>query len=355
MPELLKFEFRRLSKSIFFKIVGGYCIVWPLIVTIFYRILFGLTMKEAGTSFAAETMKDSEIMYLTWMIGVAFVNELPKFIALFACLHVGRDFTDGIVRNKIIAGHSRTAIFFSYMITQLSAVVIWCLLYMSFSWLGLLVTGFGVNLNGGEMLLRYGVAIILTLMLAVTFVVLSVIFRRRALPIILSIIIVMVMSTLTSFAGMFNTPSKAVDDYLKKRDEKYEELIESEILTADDVKELKKYYNKDHYLSLPWKICHPAYLITTAGFNGDYSTDVVSALLGSAEYEDEIDYSVSLCGDEFFGNPDYSGLTPADFKNTKSMHMSYSTLNLIYSGKALAYILCIGGSGYFIFRKKNLF
>ena len=312
-------------------------------------------MKEAGTSFDAETMKDSEIMYLTWMIGVAFVNELPKFIALFACLHVGRDFTDGIVRNKIIAGHSRTAIFFSYMITQLSAVVIWCLLYMSFSWLGLLVTGFGVNLNGGEMLLRYGVAILLTLMLAVTFVVLSVIFRRRALPIILSIIIVMVMSTLTSFAGMFNTPSKAVDDYLKKRDEKYEELIESEILTADDVKELKKYYNKDHYLSLPWKICHPAYLITTAGFNGDYSTDVVSALLGSAEYDEEIDYSASLCGDVFFGNPDYSGLTPADFKNTKSMHMSYSTLNLIYSGKALAYILCIGGSGYFIFRKKNLF
>ena len=355
MPELLKFEFRRLSKSIFFKIVGGYCIVWPLIVTVFYRILFGLTMKDAGTSFSEATMTDGEIKYLTWMIGVAFINELPKFIALFACLHVGRDFTDGIVRNKIIAGHSRTAIFFSYMITQLAAVTAWCLLYMAFAWFGLLITGFGVNLNGGEMLFRYGVAIVLTLMLTVVFVVLSVIFRRRALPIILSIIIVMVMSTLTSFVGMFNTPSKAVDDYIKKRNDRYEEMVDAEYMTEDDMEELQEYYTKDHYLSLPWKLCHPAYLITTAGFNGDYSTDIMSALLGNSEYADEVNYASSLCGDELFGNPDYSGLTPADFKHTDSMHMSYTKLNLIYTAKALVYILCIGGSGYAIFRKKNLF
>ena len=355
MAELLKFEYRRLFKSVFFKIIGIYCIVWPLIVAAFYRILIGISMIEAGTSFAETPMPDTEIKYLTWMIGVAFVNELPKFIALFVCLHVGRDFSDGIVRNKVTAGHSRTDIFFSYMITQLSAVVLWCVLYMAFAWFGLLITGIGVNLNGGEMLFRYGVAILLTLVLAVTFVVLSLIFRRRALPIVFSIIIVMLMSTATTFVGMFNTPSKAADDYIKKRDAIYQEMLANNYMTQNDVESLQRYYSKDRYLSLPWKICHPAYLITTAGFNGDYKADVMSALTDSAEYLDELDYSYTFCGDEFFGNPDYSGLAPKDFTDTPSMHMNYFILNLIYSVKALVYILCIGGSGYYIFRRKNLF
>ena len=355
MTELLKFEFRRLFKSVFFKLIGAFCIVWPIIVALFYRFLFEMTMIDSGMTFAKENFKVGEIQYLTWMLGVAFVNELPKFIALFVCLHVGRDFSDGIVRNKVTAGHSRTAIFFSYMITQLAAVVSWCVIYMVCSWLGMIVAGFGINLNGGEMLIRYGVAILITLILAVTFVVLSLIFRRRTLPIVFSIIIVMLMSTATMFTGMFNKPSKAMDDYIEKRDESYERLVEYNYLSEADVEELQKYYTKDRYLSFAWRFGHPAYLLTTAGFNGDYDVTVLSALLGSSTYNDEIDYSVSLCGDEFFGNPDYSGLKPEDFKDTPSMHMSYSTLNIVYTVKALVYILCIGGSGYFIFRKKNLF
>lgn len=355
MPELLKFEYRRLIKSLFFKIIGGFCIIWPLIIAVFYRIFIEISLIDSGKSFSQELFPAGELRYLTWMLGVAFINELPKFIALFVCLHIGRDFTDGIVRNKVTAGHSRTAIFFSYMITELSAVVIWCVIYMVFSWLGLLIAGFGVDLNGGEMLIRYGVAILITLVLAVTFVVLSLIFRRRALPIVFSIIIVMLLSTATTFIGMYNKPSKAVDDYINKRDAAYEEMLENNYLTESEVNDLKEYYTKDRYLTMAWKIVHPAYLITTAGFNGDYSADPITILIGNPEYPDEIDYSVSLCGDEIFGNPDYSGLTPKDFKDTESMHMSYSTLNLIYTAKALVYILCIGGSGYFIFRKKNLF
>ena len=48
-------------------------------------------------------------------------------------------------------------------------------------------------------------------------------------------------------------------------------------------------------------------------------------------------------------------MTVDNFKRVDSMHMSFSKLNLIYLGKSLAWIVVIGGWGYLIFRKKNLF
>ena len=194
MLNLLKFEFRRLSKSIFLRIVAAYCAAWPLIVAIFYRIIFSISFMDSDMSLSDFEMPDSELKLFTWIISVAFVNELPKFIALFTCLHIGRDFSDGIVRNKIIAGHTRTSIFFSYMITQVCATVVLCLTYSLFSMFGLTVTGLGANINGGEMFARIGVAISIVLVLTVVFVVLSLMFRKRAVPIILSIVLVMVMS-----------------------------------------------------------------------------------------------------------------------------------------------------------------
>ena len=211
MLELLRFEFRRLSKSIFYRIVGVYCIVWPVIVVLLLRLILGLFMKDSGLNFADIGLDKGEIRYLNWLITVGFINDLPKFLALFICLHVGRDFTDGIVRNKITAGHSRTSIFFSYLITQIAATVILCAVYIGSALLALLISGFGVDLNGGEMFSRWGTAIVILLVLTVFFTVISLIFRRRALPIVFSIIIVVVMSSLSSIVGAFNLPAKTVN------------------------------------------------------------------------------------------------------------------------------------------------
>ena len=350
MLNLLRFEFRRITKSLFYKIILGYCALWPLLVTLFYRLIFNISLSESGLTFKDFELPDSEIKYLTWMICIAFVNELPKFIALFTCLHIGKDFSDGIVRNKIIAGHTRTSIFFSYMLTQLCATVVLCVTYAAFGLLGLTITGIGVNVNGGEMFARLGVGVMITLVLTVIFVVLSLMFRKRALPIIFSIIIVMFMSTATSIVGTFNMPSKAVDDYIEERHDRYEEMVDDGYLTDDDVEALEERFNRDHYLDLSWKVGHPAYVLSNLGFNGDYSTDLMQMLLGSPLYEDEIDFSKKLTGEN-----DLSYLTPEDFEHTDSMHMTYAELNAIYVVRSLLWILAIGGSGYIIFRKKNLF
>ena len=284
------------------------------------------------------------------MICIAFVNELPKFIALFTCLHIGKDFSDGIVRNKIIAGHTRTSIFFSYMLTQLCATAVLCVTYAAFGLLGLAITGIGVNVNGGEMFARLGVGVMITLVLTVIFVVLSLMFRKRALPIIFSIIIVMFMSTATSIVGTFNMPSQAVDDYIAERHDRYEEMVDDGYLTDDDVEALEERFNRDHYLDLSWKVGHPAYVLSNLGFNVDYSTDIMQMLFGGTLYKDEIDFSQKLTQEN-----DLSYLKPEDFEHTDSMHMTYAELNAIYVVRSLLWILAIGGSGYIIFRKKNLF
>lgn len=355
MLNLLKFEFRRISKSLFFKIVGGYCILWPLLVAVFYRIIFGLTFMDTDMSFADYVMSDQEVRYFTWVISIAFVNELPKFVALFTCLHIGKDFSDGIVRNKVTAGHSRTSIFFSYIISQIAATVVLCLVYICFALLGLLITGIGVNVNGGEMFARYLVGICTVLVFTVMAVVLSLVFRKRALPIILSILVVMFVSTATTAFGLFkfNMPGKAVDDYIEKRHERYEEMVDDGLLTDETVDFLEENYDRDFYLGMAWKVGRPVYLITNLGFNQDYAVDLSQAITGNPDYTDEIDFSVGLTGGMY--NPDMCNLQPNDFKHTDSMHITYTELNATYILKAVIYILVIGGYGYFVFRRKNLF
>ena len=103
MRNLLKCEFTRLTRSVFFWIITGFCVLWPIITALFYHGILAFTFTATGIGFEDVELPKEMLRYLTWMISISFINELPKFSALFACIHIGREYTDGIVRNKIIA------------------------------------------------------------------------------------------------------------------------------------------------------------------------------------------------------------------------------------------------------------
>ena len=353
MGNLFKCEFKRLTKSVFFWIITGFSVVWPILTALFYRAILSLTFTESGLGFSDIELPKEVIMYMTWMIAVSFITELPKFSALFTCLHLGREYSDGIVRNKVIAGHSRTKIYLVYSLTILAANAFFCVVYILSAIFGLWISGLGFNLNGGEMFIRLGVGIVVFLSMVTIFSTLALIFRKRALPIILSIIIAMIASTSALVIGYFNMPSKAVNDYIEMRSERYEEMVDHGLISQKTANDLEEKYDRDHYLGLGWKIFHPVYVITPMGFESDYQAATTGVLFGAdLEYTDEIDFS-----DNFVSNSyeDMSMFEHKDFKRVKSMHMSYGTLNLIYLAKSFIYILLIGGWGLFIFRKKNLF
>ena len=372
MPKLIVFELRRIVKSIFFWIVAAYSFVWPVITAIFYSVVMSLNFED-GVKFEPVDLPRSEVMYLTWMISVAFMTELPKFTALFTCLHIGRDYTDGIIRNKIIAGHSRSDIYFSYMITQIIASTVLCIIYIFSALFGLAVSGIGVELNGGEMFVRFAVAIVVFLVMTVTFVVLATIFRRRALPVILCIIIAMSSNAAAAVIGYFNTPAKACNDYLTIRNGHYENLADLGLVDDQVVEEIEKKYGKDHFLGIGWKIIHPAYVISPIGFEGDYAAGGITSLAmgGNVEYADEIDFAQqfyynddsqytilsSMNGGQSMEevDPDDLILTINNFRKVDSLHLKYSTLNWIYVGKSVAWIAVLASYGFVVFRRKNLF
>ena len=228
-----------------------------------------------------------------------------------------------------------------------------CVVYILSSLIGMLICGIGFDISGGEMLIRHAVGISTLLVLTVLFTSLSLIFRKRAVPIVLSIVVVMLLSTATSIVGNYNLPAKAADDYIELRHERYEDLVEEGVLTDDQVEEIEEEVDRDYYLDIGWKICHPAYLFTTTGYNGDYSTDPLQIIIGEFEYKDEIDFTSKFVTDYY--NMDMSGITPKDLKHIDSMHLSYTKLNIFYTVKSGLWILAIGACGYVIFRKKNLF
>ncbi|MCR4557714.1 MAG: ABC transporter permease [Saccharofermentans sp.] len=372
MLKLLIFEFRRIAKSVFFWIVAAYSFVWPVIVALFYRAVMSIDLSE-GIKFNPVDLDADSVTFLTWMLSVAFLTELPKFIALFTCLHLGRDYTDGIVRNKIIAGHSRLSIYCSYLITQIAASVVLCVIYILSSLFGLAVSGIGVNVNGGEMFARFAVGIVVFLVMTVTFSVLSLMFRKRALPVILCILIAMSSNAAAAVIGNFNMPSKACKDYLKIRNDHYEELADEGIVDEQLVEQYEDECDEDFFLGIGWKIFHPVYVLSPIGFEGDYSAGGMTTMTfgGSTEYTDEIDFSSKLyySDDSIYMiarslNPDISSstmsaedimLSPKAFRKTDSLHLEYSTLNWIYVGKSLLWMAVIAAYGYVVFKRKNMF
>ena len=326
-----------------------------------------------GIKFQSVDLAADEVRFLTWLIAVALMSELPKFIALFVCLHIGRDYTDGIVRNKIIAGHSRLSIYGSYMITQIIASIALCVIYIPSALLGLAISGIGVDLNGGEMFGRFAVAIFVFLVMTVSFVVLASIFRRRAAPVILCIVIAMVSNTAAAVVGSFNTPSKAVDKYLSIRNEHFEELVDYGVVDRNTADHYEEEYGRSYFLKIGWKIIHPAYVLSPMGFEGDYQAGGMTNLVmgGSAEYTDEINFAEqfyyndpsvymilsSADGYNNAGNFDANDLmlTVRDFRKADELHLKFSELNWIYVGKSAIWMTVIAVYGYIVFRKKNMF
>lgn len=368
MLKLLKFEIKRIYSSVFFWIVTGFSFIWPILTAVIFRLIYQFEFSAIGEKFSTDFLDTNTIRGLTWAVSVAFITELPKFIALFTCIHLGRDYTDGIIRNKIIAGHSRISIFGSYILSQVAASTFFCVVYILAALLGLTVAGFGVDLHHGEMLGRLATGIVVFLVMTVAFSVIALSFRKRALPLILCILIAIVSNGVGSVIGMYNCPRKACKDYIDFRAERYEEMVDNGEIDERTVRNLEKDYGMDYYLGTPWKIFHPVYVISPFGFEGDYSTGGTSYLLpGSGEYENEIDFSDKFAVDGDVGaddliqlllssyGDDRAGITVKDLKKVKSMHMPYSTLNWIYVGKSLIWIAAIGGWGFAIFRKKNLF
>ena len=59
-----------------------------------------------------------------------FISFIGLFIAIFVSIFVGKEYSDGIIRNKIIVGHSKISIYLSKLITSIFASILCEMIYI---------------------------------------------------------------------------------------------------------------------------------------------------------------------------------------------------------------------------------
>lgn len=112
MLKLLRADFRRLLRSKAFTVPAALMLVAGLLMPVIHYIDLGGT---PGLSFD---------LYFSDYTVVAVI-----LLAVFASLFIGTEYSDGTIRNKLIAGHSRVNIYLSELAVCLAAGVIMCAAY----------------------------------------------------------------------------------------------------------------------------------------------------------------------------------------------------------------------------------
>lgn len=109
MTKLIRADLARMFRTKSFWICGGLAVGLILLNFIFdYRV-----KPESVERFGNNFFGDS--------------SNVMLFAAIFACLYLGTDYSNGTIRNKMSVGHGRCSIYFSNLITSSIGSVIYCL------------------------------------------------------------------------------------------------------------------------------------------------------------------------------------------------------------------------------------
>ncbi len=126
MTSLLRADFRRVLKDKLLIVMGILAVVFALITPLMYALMFsgmdGFEKDELVRMFAVSGKTQ---FFASFSIGNNFGLIAPVLLAIVLC----KDFSFGTIRNKIIAGKSRTQIFLSLFVTCSVVFVVMMLLH----------------------------------------------------------------------------------------------------------------------------------------------------------------------------------------------------------------------------------
>ena len=131
MKSLLKADFKRVLKDKLLIVMGILAVVFAATTPLLYAVLF------SAIDVTAEPMLSSYVTAKTQFFGTfSLGNNLGMIAPVLLAIALCKDFSFGTVRNKIIAGKSRSAIFLSLFVTC-ATVLISVMLLHAFLTLGI--------------------------------------------------------------------------------------------------------------------------------------------------------------------------------------------------------------------------
>ena len=119
MYKLLNASFYRLRKN---KIFLG-LVILTIIIAVFMLVSEYLNNIKYSSVFGISS-NTTDILLTN------FINIIGFFIAIFTSLFVGAEYSDGTIRNKIVAGHSRKNIYLSNLIVSIVVGLILEFIYL---------------------------------------------------------------------------------------------------------------------------------------------------------------------------------------------------------------------------------
>ena len=119
MYKLLNASFYRLRKN---KIFLG-LVILTIIIAVFMLVSEYLNNIKYSSVFGISS-NTTDILLMK------FINIIGFFIAIFTSLFVGAEYSDGTIRNKIVAGHSRKNIYLSNLIVSIVVGLILEFIYL---------------------------------------------------------------------------------------------------------------------------------------------------------------------------------------------------------------------------------
>ena len=114
MRKLLSANLARLWKASIFRL----CILFMAGIAVFILLNQYFTAMEYGYS----KQLDNFILGYSLLIGIV--------AAVFSSLFLGTEYSDGVIRNKLIVGHGRISIYLSMLLTNIIAAMVMCLTFL---------------------------------------------------------------------------------------------------------------------------------------------------------------------------------------------------------------------------------
>ena len=354
MRELLRFEYYRIWKSKVVWIMVAFAALAPILAA----SALSLILYQLNTGLAEEIhFTSSNEKFFTWYVISYFYERIPLVLALFVPLFIGRDYKDGVIRNKLIAGHTRFEIFTSYVVTQVSVAVALSFIYVLFGSVAMAFTKFGVNLNHGEMLLRAFTLLLALIATTTLFSVISLLIKSRAGTTVICIAFIFSLGVFSLLSTNFSYSHKMIDQY----EEIYEEKI-AEIQTPDMYMSYyqPREFDKDSYFNAGWYIGHPIFLLTDASLADEFIPGFSTMTLFTED--DMFGYPKKVVRTSFvdslyaaFMGTGGGYITDDDLKKIDGAYVSFTEAELQYNIKSVIWLAIYFGGGYALFRKKNIF
>lgn len=376
MFDLIKFEFKRVISSPLIYIV--------LVMSLLVGVISGASgLFNQNYGFLSMATGGSLYVSTTWTAISGFYSVFPIMGALYVTLFVGNDMSSGFLRNKLIAGHKRSHIFFSYVITQTAVAMVELIVFLVSAILVMLIGKCKLDFDGGRMIVRFIVMAFAYISMIFLYTAFTLSVRRRALTIVFSTVFAFSLSTVGLIATFGNYSFFEYSKYEKVATEAkpllktcLKDIVPDSIPSGDydDAEDMSEYglygiYSADDLEYFYDNVITPMkpfyytvraiYVVTDAGIPSDYG----NSLIGSG-YNNELvtfldTYVNSMDGIlQSFGSFENVSSEMSDLRaELKEVNttVDYTVLNAIYLFKTFVWSVIWLGGGCLIFRKKNIF